>query len=52
MWPVFNPTIEVVTFHILGWCMLGVLLLPAFSRLGYECQDLLRPCDGMQVGTG
>ena len=24
MWPVFNPTIEVVTFHLRGWCILGV----------------------------
>ena len=26
MWPLFcfNPTIEVVTFHLSGWCMLGV----------------------------
>ena len=33
-----------------GWCMLGVLL-PAFSRLGHACQDLLSPCDGMHVCT-
>ena len=37
----FNPTIRVVTFRLRGWCMLGVLLLPAFTRLGHECQDLL-----------
>ena len=24
--------------------MLGVFLLPAFTRLGHECQDLLSPC--------
>ena len=30
-------------------CWLGVFLLPAFTRLGYECQDLLSPCDGMHV---
>ena len=24
MWPFFNPTIEVVTFRLSGWCMLGV----------------------------
>ena len=24
MWPLFNPTIEVVTFRLCGWCMLGV----------------------------
>ena len=33
----FNPTIEVVTFHLLGWCMLGVSLLQAFTCLGHEC---------------
>ena len=47
----FNPTIEVVTFRLRGWCMLGVYLLPAFTRLGHECQDLLSPCDGMHVCT-
>ena len=31
---VFNPTIEVVTFCLQGWCMLGVVLLPAFTCLG------------------
>ena len=36
----FYPTIEVVTFHLRGWCMLGVFLLPAFTHLGHECQDL------------
>ena len=41
-----NPTIEVVTFRLRGWCMLDVFLLPAFTRLGHECQDLLSPCDG------
>ena len=30
---VFNPTIGVVTFRLRGWCMLGVFLLPAFTRL-------------------
>ena len=44
---VFNPTIEVVTFRLHGWCMLGVFLLPAFTHLGHECQDRLSPCDGM-----
>ena len=48
---VFNPTIEIVTFCLCGWCMLGVCLLPAFTRLGHECQDLLSPCDGMHVCT-
>ena len=33
------------------WCMLGVFLLLAFTRLGHECQDLLSPCDGMHVCT-
>ena len=37
----FNPTIEVVTVCLHGWCMLGVFLLPAFTCLGHECQDLL-----------
>ena len=37
----FNPTIEVVTFHLHGWGMLGMLLLPAFTNLGHERQDLL-----------
>ena len=46
MCPFFNPTIEVVTFSLRGWCMLGVFLLPAFIRLGHECQDLLSSCDG------
>ena len=31
--------------------MLGVFLLPAFTRPGHECQDLLSPCDGMHVYT-
>ena len=33
MWLFFNPTIEVVTFSLRGWCMLGVLLT-AFTHLG------------------
>ena len=37
---VFNLTIEVVTFGLHGWRMLGVFLLRASARLGYECQDL------------
>ena len=48
---VFNPTIEAVTFHFRGCCMLGMFLLTAFTRLGHECQDLLSPCDGMHVCT-
>ena len=48
---VFNPTIEVVTFCLCGWCKPGVFSLPAFTRLGHECQDLLSPCHGMHVCT-
>ena len=47
----FNPTIKVVTFRLRGWCVLGVFLLPAFTHLGHECQDLLSPCDEMHVCT-
>ena len=46
-----NPTIKVVTFCLRGWCVLGVFLLPAFTRLGHERQDLLSPCDEMHVCT-
>ena len=49
---IFNPTIEVVTFHVYAWCMLGVFLLLAFTSLGHECQDLLSLCNGMHVCTG
>ena len=51
MWPFFNPTIKVVTFRLRGWCVLGVFLLPAFTHLRHECQDLLSPCDEMHVCT-
>ena len=34
MRPLFNPTIKVVTFRFRGWCVLGVFLLPVFTRLG------------------
>ena len=51
MWPFFNPTIKVVTFRLRGWCVLGVFLLPAFTRLGHERQDLWSPCDEMHVCT-
>ena len=51
MWPFFNPTIKVVTFRLRGWCVLGVFLLPAFTRLGHERQDLLSPCEKMHVCT-
>ena len=47
----FNPPIEVVTFRLHGWCTLGVFLLPAFTRLEHEYQDLLSPCDGVHVCT-
>ena len=47
----FNPTIKVVTVRLRGWCVLGVFLLPAFTRLGHECQDLLSLCDEMHVCT-
>ena len=42
---------EAVTFCLHGWCMLGVFLLLAFTRLGHECQDPMSPCDGMHVCT-
>ena len=48
---VFNPTIEVVTFRLREWCMLGVFLLPALIRPGHERQDLLGLRDGMHVCT-
>ena len=51
MLPFLNPTMKIVTFRLPGWCMLSVFLLPTFTRLGYECQDLLSPCDGMHVCT-
>ena len=51
MWPFSNPATKVVTFSLHGWCVLGVLLLPAFTRLGHEHQDLLSPCDEMHVCT-
>ena len=47
----FNPTIKVGTFRLGGWCVLGVFLLPAFTRLGHGRQDLLSPCDEMHVCT-
>ena len=36
MWPFFNPTIEVVTFRLRRFCMLGVFLLPAFTSGSFE----------------
>ena len=47
----FNPAIEVVTFRLCRLCKLGVFLLPAFTHLGHECQDLLSAWDGMHVCT-
>ena len=38
---------RVVTFCLRGLCMLGVFLLPAFTRQGHERQELLSSCDGM-----
>ena len=35
-----NPIIEVVTFCLCGWSMLGVFLLLAFTHLGHECWDI------------
>ena len=46
-----NLIIEVVTFRLHGSCMLDLLSLPAFTRLGHECQDLLSPYNGMHVCT-
>ena len=48
MWPFlllllllfFNPTTVQFTFRLRGWCMLGVFLLPPFTRIRHECQDL------------
>ena len=51
MRPFFNPTIEVVTLRLCGWCILGVFLLLAFTHLGHECQDLLSLCHRMHVCT-
>ena len=48
---ILNPTIEVVTFRLCGWCKLGIFLLLAFTCQGHERQDLLSPCDGMHVCT-
>ena len=48
-WFFFNPAIEVITFRRRGWCILGVFLMPAFTCLGHECQNVLSPCDGMHV---
>ena len=47
----YHPTIEVVTFRLRGWCMLGVFLLSALTHLGYERQDLLSPFECMCTQT-
>ena len=47
----FNPMIEVATFRLHGWRMLGVFFVGTFTRLGYEYEDLLSSCDGMHVCT-
>ena len=39
-----NSTIEVVTFCICGWCMLGVFFFAASIQLTHEWQDHLSPC--------
>ena len=31
IWRFFRPTNEIITFHLYGWCMRDVLLLPAFT---------------------
>ena len=38
-------------FCLRGWCMLDVFMLPAFTHLGHECQDLLSLYDGIHVCT-
>ena len=48
---VFESNHEVVPFRLRGWYMLGVFLLPAFTRLGHGGQDLLSSCDGLHVCT-
>ena len=51
MRPFFNPTIEVVTFRLRRWCMLGVFFFLVFICLGHEYQDLLSPCNRVHVCT-
>ena len=51
MLPFFNSAFKVVTLRLRGWWVLGVFLLPAFTHLEHERQDLLSPCDEMHVCT-
>ena len=46
---VLGFTIEVVTFHLCRWGILGVFLLLVFTCLGHECQAFLSPYNGMLV---
>ena len=48
---IFYSAIEGITFRLHAQHMHGAFLLPAFTRLGHDCQDLLGPCDGMHVYT-
>ena len=48
---VFDPAVEDVTFRLRGWCLLGIILLLAFTGQGHECQNLWSACDGMHVCT-
>ena len=36
------PAIEVVTFCLRGWCMLGLFVLLAFTRLGHKSFESVR----------
>ena len=47
----FNPTIEVITFRLPGWCMLDVLLLPAFNHQGHECEVRATECTCAHILT-
>ena len=46
-----HPTVEVVTFRLRGWCVLGVFLLLAFTRLGHERQHQKRAMKCMCAKT-
>ena len=47
----FSPTIEVSYSVLVDGACLVCFLLPAFTCLGHECQDLLSLCEGMHVCT-